>query len=51
MAFLEYCEDVLAYEQPLLYFGAGWEIMWIISFTVPVLEGEVTVGLTLEAQK
>lgn len=51
MASLKYCEDVQAYEQPPLYSGAGWEIIWIVSFTIPVLEGEVTVDLTLETQK
>lgn len=41
----------MAYEQPPLYSGAGWEIIWIISFPIPVVEGEITVALTLEAHE
>lgn len=50
MTCLEYCGDVLAYEQPPLYSGTGWEMIWIISFAIPVMEEEVTVDLTLEVQ-
>lgn len=50
MTSLEYCEDGLAYEQSPLYSGADWEIIGTISFAILVMEGEVTVDLTLEVQ-
>lgn len=50
MTSMEFCEDVLAYEQLPLYSGAGWEIIQIICFTKAVIEGEITVDMTLEAQ-
>lgn len=50
MTSMEFCEDVLAYEQPPLYSGAVWEIIWTMCFTKAVIEGEITVDVTLEAQ-